>query len=120
MDATAKEESTVRVQPVRSRGGVWVVFGDEEYRVPPLNLLAIQDLQGRVETLGAMGAVPTAEQMGVITDVLHAAMARNYPAITREEVGDMLDLGNFAAAMNAALAVSGFEKRAAGEVLASQ
>ncbi len=113
-------EDVKKVQPDNNRGGEWVRFGGEEYKVPPLGFRAIQELQERILLLSSMGTLPTPEQFGVIIDVVWEALKRNYPALTREAVVDMLDVGNFQAVINAALSVSGFVKGDAGNVLTSQ
>ncbi len=121
MEATANEETPKRVPTEKNRGGVWVRFGDEEYRVPPIAFAAIEEFQERISTLQlAQNGMPSPAQMQVTVDVLHAALLRNYPSMQREDVKEMLDVGNFQAAMNAALSVSGFVKQSSGEGTASR
>ncbi len=106
-----------RIEPTaaRNRGGEWVRLGLEEYRIPPLALQALQDLEAEVKSLGEMGAVPSAGQMRTVGRLVHAAMVRNYPALSAEEVTEMLDMGNYASVLGAVLQISGFERRAAAD-----
>jgi hypothetical protein len=109
------------VQPERNRGGKWVPFGSERYLVPPLSLLAVQQLADDVESLSTMTNRPTPEQMGVVIGIVHAAMKRNYPSMTPDDLGEMIDLGNWQEVMAAVLMISGYDKkgdRPSGETVA--
>jgi len=112
-----------RVQPKGKRGGQWVTIGDEAYRIPPLGFLQIQEFGEDVASLDKIeGNRPSNEQMQTIFRIVHAAMSRNYPDLTVEEVADMIDLGNYTQILIVVLAISGFEKRSAapqGETAAS-
>lgn len=110
------EENTTKVPPTGKRGGVWVPIGEEEYRIPPLGFRSIQDLADDVAGLAEMGAKPTAAQMQVVARIVHAAMARNYPALSVDDVHDMLDLGNYQRILDAVLAGAGFVQVVAGGV----
>lgn len=119
------ENKIRRHEPERPRGGTWVRFGDEEYRVPALGFRAIQDLQDRVEALRGLerGARPSPEQMDTVVTIVHSALLRNYPSMEKQQVEDMLGLDNFLAVLNAVLGVSGFVRGEAsggsGEAAAS-
>lgn len=106
--------------PGKDRGGKWVDFGDEAYRVPALGLLAIQELGADIESLQMVGRIPNLEQMRTVVRIVHAALRRNYPQLTEEDVGDMLDIGNFQDVLGTVFAISGFVKGAAsGEMAAT-
>jgi hypothetical protein len=116
-------DSLTRVEPEKNRGGQWIRFGSEEYRVPALAFGAIQDLQDRVGSMAGLpvGGKPTPEQMATVVDVVHAALKRNYPSMTREQLLDMLDLENYQEVLGAVLNISGFKRQepAQGEAVAS-
>jgi hypothetical protein len=119
MDTRLQDEPT-KVQPERNRGGRWVTLGGEAYKVPPLSFLAVQELADKVESLRSMdGGRPTASQMQTVCEIVHTAMARNYPSMKVADVAEMIDLGNYAEVLGAVLAIGGFEKRtdAPGEVM---
>lgn len=103
-----------RVAPTLKRGGIWVRIGDEEYRVPPLSLRDIQDLQDEVESLKGMTERPTSEQLAAVTKLILRSLQRNYPAMTAEDLDSMLDLGNVYEVLSAVLKVSGYIKSAGG------
>lgn len=110
---------TKRNTPEKNRGGKWVLIGGEEFLVPPLSLRSVVDLEDRVQALRNIEAGrPTPEQMNTVAEIVHAALARNYPSISVDDVGDMLDLGNFDAVLSAVLSIGGFRKEpvASGEV----
>ena len=114
MEDGPEGDAVVRVPVEKNRGGTWVRLGDEEYRIPALGFGAIQELQDDVAGLAKMGARPTPKQMAAVGLIVHAAMRRNYPSMTLETVGDMLDLGNYQQVLAAVLAIAGFEKAGAG------
>lgn len=99
-----------RVEPAKSRGGKWVLIGDEEYRVPALALLAVQDLQEQMPLLVGIRGIPDSKQMGVIFRVIHSALQRNYPDLSLDEVMAMIDIGNFNEVLTAVFEASGFKK----------
>lgn len=107
-------DTVKRVQPTGKRGGEWVTLGEEAYRIPPLGFRAVQELQDEVQGLASIGQRPTPEQMGTVSRIVHAAMVRNYPDLTVEEVDDMLDLGNYQEVLGAVLSIAGFKKAGAG------
>ena len=117
------DDAPQKVQPQGKRGGQWITLGTEQYRIPPLAFIAVQELQDDVMGLAQMGARPTPEQMGVVARIVQSAMARNYPDITTDQVNEMLDLGNYQHVLGAVLAVAGFTKEAgtdgSGEASAS-
>jgi hypothetical protein len=108
-----------QIQPMKSKGGVWVVLAGNSYQIPPLNFCAIQALQDKMAVIQGMSGVPTPEQMRVVAEVVQMAMRRNYPEITTDEIVDMLDLGNFRTVFDALLGMSGYTKGGAGELSAT-
>lgn len=115
------DPAPVQVPVVKNRGGSWVRFGDEMYRVPPLSFRSLQELAEEVEGLQGM-VRPTAAQMTTIEKIVHAALVRNYPDLTLLTVADMIDVGNYEEVLSAALSIAGFTRaRGAtpGETMAS-
>lgn len=108
------EGAPTRIEPEKKRGGRWIAFGAEEYQVPPLAFRAVIELQDDVESLSGMGTKPTPAQVDTVTRIVHSALLRNYPAMTKEEVADMLDVGNFQEIINATLAIGGFKEGGGG------
>jgi hypothetical protein len=50
--------------------------------------------------------------IGTVIDTLHAALGRNYPDMTREEVADMIDLENMQEVMTCAMDIAGLKRKA--------
>lgn len=96
--------------------GIAVRLGGESYVIPPLSLGALEQLQGRVAAF--QGDIRDKEQVATVIDAAHAALKRNYPEITREEIADLIDVGNMAEVFEAVMDVSGLKRKAieAGEV----
>ena len=86
--------------------GVEIQLDGKPYIVPPLSLGAIEDLQPEIE---AAGARPSAK---LVIDLLHRALQRNYPSITREQVREGIDIGAMLEVFGAVLGVSGFTAQA--------
>jgi len=94
---TTDTQQLKRVVPDKGRGGRWIQFGDELYRVPALGFKALSDpaLAERLHALNAEG-MPAAQRIETVLVLVHAAMVRNYPALTLDDVAAMVDVGNAA------------------------
>jgi hypothetical protein len=110
-----------RVAPDTDKGGAWVQMGGREYKVAPLNFKALRTLQQNIAVLAEVvpGVMPNSDQMGVLVQLAHAALARNYPKMTEDEVADMLDFGNFSAVLSAVMGSATMKEPPKGEALAS-
>jgi hypothetical protein len=97
--------------------GVTIQFPDGPLVVPPLNLRSVRELKSRIVTFTG-----TLDDMDVVADVLHAALLRNYPEMTMDQVADMVDVGNMGEVMQAVMGVSGLVPKdgASGEAAAPQ
>ena len=91
--------------------GVVVRIGNKELVVPPLNFKILRKIQPKLQQLTTVGQVPDDEQIDSILEVVHLAVSRNYPEMTREELEELVDLGNLPAIIGAIMGVSGLEKR---------
>lgn len=87
--------------------GIVVKMSGEEYIVPPLSFKQLRSLQPRLALLSSVNGIPTTEQLEAVSEVVHAALSRNYPDLTADAVNDMLDLGNMGAIIPAIMGVSG-------------
>lgn len=95
--------------------GIPVFLSGVDYVMPPLSLNSVKQLKPKLE---AFKGTDDQEDIDTVIDAAHAALKRNYPALTREEVGDLVDLGNMQEVMEACMDVSGFKRKQleAGEV----
>ena len=86
--------------------GVKIPMGDHEYEVPPLTLGQLRRLQSR---LADLSSGDTALVMGAVCEIVQAAMSRNYPNLTVENVEELIDLGNRERVIAAVLGNSGLK-----------
>jgi hypothetical protein len=91
--------------------GIMVAMGGQEWTVPPLTLGQLRQLMPKVRQLTEIGAQMGETQIGVLIEIVAAALQRNYPDMTAQTVEDLLDLGNAGAVLNAVLTGSGLRPR---------
>ena len=89
--------------------GVVVAMGGRDWLVPPLTLGELRRLMPKVRQLTEIGASMGEAQIVVLVEIVTAALQRNYPDVTLEEVENLLDLGNAASVLNAVLTGSGLK-----------
>jgi hypothetical protein len=85
--------------------GITIHMGDRDWLVPPLTLGQLFKFMPQVQGLsdGHVGALAP-EKLTVLVEIVTAALQRNYPEITADEVANLLDLGNARAVLAATLA----------------
>jgi len=100
--------------------GVTIAMGGRDWLVPPLTLGQLRRLMPKVRQLTEIGASMGETQIGVLVEIVAAALQRNYPEATADMVENLLDLGNASAVLNAVLTGSGLKLRdnSLGEVAA--
>jgi hypothetical protein len=91
--------------------GVTITMGGRDWLVPPLTLGQLRRLMPRVRQLTEIDASMGEVQIGVLVEIVTAAVQRNYPDATAETVENLLDLGNAGAVLNAVLTGSGLRLR---------
>jgi len=97
--------------------GITLNLGGTDYILPPISLGALEQLQTRVSEF--KGDVNDGKQVSTVIDSALASMQRNYPDITREQVADMIDIGNMADVFAAVMDVSGLKRKAIEDAKAS-
>ena len=107
---------TVRIK------GVTVELNGTNYVIPPIALGALEQLQERIVEFN--GNIQDVKQISTVIDCAYAALRRNYPDMTREEVADLIDIGNMNEVFVAMMDVSGLKRKEqeaaqAGEVQAA-
>lgn len=88
--------------------GIAIEMGGQEWIVPPISLRALEQLQERLAHFSG-GIDP--QSVALVADATHAALRRNYPDISRDDVLDMLDVANMLEVMQAVMDVSGLHRR---------
>ena len=87
--------------------GVKIEMGGREFILPPLTLGVLKRMGSRLSGLTKIEGVPDPETIDLMADIIHASMVRNYPEVTKEEVLDLVDLGNLQQTFMAVLGNSG-------------
>lgn len=83
--------------------GIAVRMGGADWVVPPLTLGQMRRLWPTIQKLGDVGAGMDETQIGTVSEIVAAALSRNYPDMTAEKAEDLLDLGNAATVLHAVL-----------------
>jgi hypothetical protein len=87
-----------------------VTLGGTDYTVPPLNVGALKALAPQLEATANLTGMPTLTQWDDVLDVFLAAFRRNYPDMTREQLEELVDMGNFLTLSNVVFGGSGLLK----------
>jgi hypothetical protein len=85
--------------------------GGRVMTVPPLSLGALQRLQKKIEALGTADALAP-ETLATVIEAAHVSLKRNYPQLTAEEVGELVDVGNMYDVVACVLDVAGIKRKA--------
>ena len=110
-EAMAHPASSVQSSQNATRfKGQPIVLDGSTYIIPALALGAMRDLLPRIQKLRAIDGVPDADDLETMTDVIAAALQRNYPSITREYVLEVIDLGNLGDVFRTIMGASGLKK----------
>jgi hypothetical protein len=90
--------------------GVPITIAGKEWIVPALNFAAIRRLRTQIEAIASipLGAGLTDEQIDTVILIIHTALVRNYPGLTKDNVEDMMTLANIKPIINAIMGISGF------------
>lgn len=88
--------------------GITLLLAGQPYIVPPLTLGALEDLQDGLESF--TGGIDL-KSIKTVIDALHAALLRNYPDMTRDQVRNMVGLENMDEVMQAVMDVSGLRRK---------
>lgn len=91
--------------------GTDIELGGTVYTVPPLNLASLERFQDRLATYN--GGIDK-ESVAFVVEVAHAAIKRNYPQMTIDELKENIDLGNIRDIFGAVMNISGLMARGDG------
>lgn len=97
------------MNPIVKHPGIATDLGGTWYVIPPIALGALEQLQDRIAQFN--GDVTDFSQIATVIDAAFAALKRNYPDITREEVANAIDVGNMAEVFEAIMDVSGLKRK---------
>ena len=90
--------------------GISVTIDGNELIIPALNFASIRRLRPQIDALAMMplSAGLSDEQIDTVITIIHTALVRNYPAITKADVEEMLTIANVRPIVNAIMGISGF------------
>jgi len=86
--------------------------GGRVYVIPPLTLHDLQRMRAQLSALQATVETDALAGADLCIDILHAALIRNYPTLTRDDVGNLLDLSNMHGAIQCAMDIDGSRRKA--------
>jgi hypothetical protein len=92
--------------------GEAVDLGGVQYVLPPMSLGSVERFHARIDAY--LGKTET-QPVGLMIDVIHSALLRNYPDLTREQVAEMVDISNVGQVFNKLLMQSGWAPTAGGD-----
>lgn len=81
--------------------------------IPPIAIGQLEQLQQRITEVN--GNAADAKQISTIIDATYAALQRNYPEITRDKVGELIDISNMDDVFACVMDVSGMKRKALAE-----
>lgn len=97
--------------------GTSITLGTLDLVVPALSVRQYREYRDAIARIAAItDRNPTPEELNDILVVVHAAVSRNHPEITRDQLEDLVDLSNvvpLAMAAVGARQASGFTTRSA-------
>jgi hypothetical protein len=91
--------------------GMPIAMAGQDWLVPPLTLGQLRRLMPKVRELTEIGASMGESQIAVLVEIVTAALQRNYPDVTADQVENLLDLGNAGVVLNVVLTGSGLKPR---------
>jgi hypothetical protein len=89
--------------------GISINLVGTDYVVPPIALGNLEALQDRIAAF--TGDVTDTKQVSTVIDTAFASLVRNYPEMTREQVGQLVDVGNMIEVFEAVTDVSGLKRK---------
>lgn len=90
--------------------GTTITMGEKEYTIAPLNFDALEKFEDAIDKFGSLAPnsvnIPRDLREGII-GLIHAAISRNHPDVTIEDIKRDLDLGNMREVFPAIMGMSG-------------
>ncbi len=100
--------------------GMKLVLGGDDFVVPPLTFRQLRQLLPKLGRLQDPAATFDVEQLDAVTDIAHAALGRNYPEMTREDLEERLTFADVPAVIAAVLTGSGLAQEAGADAGAGE
>lgn len=88
--------------------GIEIELGGTVYVVPPIALGDLEQLQDRIEKFDG---TTSKESVDTVVDAAYAALKRNYPEITKDQLRIDLDVANFVDVFTAVVDMAGLRRK---------
>jgi hypothetical protein len=88
--------------------GIAVTIEGREFIVPPL---CLRDIKRLLPVMESIEGLPPIGMLDALVDIIHTALARNYPELTKDELEGMLDPINIKAISDRVMEASGLKKK---------
>jgi hypothetical protein len=99
--------------------GVVIQMGGHDWQVPPLTLGNLKQLWPKIQKMKmTTDTSALMDQFDDVIELIEVALKRNYPDVTRDELLDLLDMGNLQAVITAVMQGSGLKPGEAEAVTA--
>lgn len=85
--------------------------GGRVFTIAPLSLGSLERLQEGLAALGSENSALSPMAVKTIIDATQSSLRRNYPATTRDEVAELIDVGNMFDVIATVLDVSGIKRK---------
>jgi hypothetical protein len=96
---------------MKKLNGVEFDFGAGRiYTVPPLSVKSLMHLRKELVTLQSSAFFDPLDSFECCITVVHTALVANYPAISRDNVAELLDMGNVLDAITCVVNPKGYLK----------
>ena len=95
--------------------GQRVLIAGEEYVVPALSYGQLKQLKPEFKVIAAKNEGLDSNQHEAVLTIIHAALSRNYPDLSLDDVGEMVDLRNGPKLLTIVMGVSGLEAKEASD-----
>lgn len=89
--------------------GVNIQLGKKNYIIPALSIKSIRRLRNDIDKIAGKN-ITSDESIDAVLNIIHEAIKRNYPDITKEHLEDVVDLGNMNLIIEIVLNQSGLTK----------
>jgi hypothetical protein len=96
--------------------GITIKLGGEDFVVPGLNLRLVRRLTVGLDVLKTGSEL---EQLDLMVELIHGALVRNYPDMTRDALEELLDSSTAPQVFAAILRQSGFGRDADPKAVAA-
>lgn len=101
---------TIHYRAVTRHKGTPIIIGDVNCVLPPLSLLHIENFQKKFKDFD--GNMQNSDNLTFFIDSVHAALTRNYPEATREDVAAGIGMEAMEEILGALVSTSGLVHRA--------